>query len=165
MHNFNHERIYVSIAALRLSRICLEESLVYVCRRRAFGAPLSNMQALQIIIAEMAGRCEMFQALLDKIVHQMDAMPHERAQQQCGDIVAILKAEAGDLYEFCANRATQCFGGNALAIDGVGKRIESSLLSTKGYSVPAGATLVMRSFAGRANFARAHKESKPLAKL
>jgi alkylation response protein AidB-like acyl-CoA dehydrogenase len=37
MYNFNHERFYICTMCVRLSRVCMEESIKYALKRKTFG--------------------------------------------------------------------------------------------------------------------------------
>ena len=78
-----------------------------------------------------------------------------------GDVISLLKAEVSKVYELCARETTHIFGGNALYVDGVGKKIESSVMQVKGYAIPAGAEDIMDDYGARAAF----KWAKTYAKL
>ncbi len=86
VHNFNHERFYISICACRLARVCLEEAEQYVVRRVAFGKPLAAMQvrvrvcgmveclsrvcaqSIRMRLANMALEIEQYQAWIERSV-------------------------------------------------------------------------------------------------
>ena len=161
MYNFNHERFYVTTICARLSRICLEESLRYALKRKAFGKSLADQQSIRMKIAAMARRVESLSSWLESLTYQMNTMEHEEANQKIGDIMCLCKAESSKVYEYCAREATMIFGGNALYMDGVGKKIEPAVNQVKGYQIPAGAEDVMDDFGARTAF----KLAKRLAKL
>jgi len=152
MFNFNHERFYISIIMNRLSRICLEESLKYAYRRKAFGKPLSDIQSIRMKVASMSRMIESQHAWLEFITYQMCTMTHSEANQKIGDVICLLKAQGSKVYEHCARETTMIFGGNALYMNGVGKRIEIAVNQVKGYQIPAGAEDVMDDFAARVAF-------------
>jgi alkylation response protein AidB-like acyl-CoA dehydrogenase len=152
MYNFNHERFYISTIINRLSRICLEESIKYASRRKAFGKPLNELQSVRMKIASMSRMIESQQAWLEYITYQMCTMSHAEANQKIGDVICLLKAQASKVYEHCAREATMIFGGNALYMNGVGKKIEVSVNQVKGFQIPAGAEDVMDDYAARVVF-------------
>lgn len=159
-YGFNLERLYTSLSCLRLSRLCIEESIRYTMRRRAFGKPLSNMQSIRMKIANMAIRVSQFGAWIEQVLYQMDTMSHAEANMKIGEHVALIKAEGARVFEFCATEATHCFGGQALFMTGTGRLIEPFLATSKAYAIPAGATDVMLDYTSRVIFKQASKVSK-----
>jgi alkylation response protein AidB-like acyl-CoA dehydrogenase/predicted heme/steroid binding protein len=116
---------------------------------KAFGGKLADLQGIRLLIAEMAAKVEMMQSWLESIVHQVITLGKKRADKELAATICMLKAECGSLYEFCANSTTHVFGGHALVASGPGKRIEGAVAAVKAYTIPAGASMVMRDFAGR----------------
>lgn len=153
-HNFNHERWYVSVIACRLARVCLEESIKYASRRMAFGKPLGAQQSIRMKIANMAREVEMFSAWLEAVTYQIKVIPPKEAPARLGEVIALLKAQCSILYEKVARETTMIFGGNALFVDGPGRKIEGAVSSVKAYQIPAGAEDVMLDFVGKSVFRR-----------
>jgi len=160
VHNFNHERFYIVTVACRLARICLEESIKYALKRRAFGKRLSEVQAIRLKIAAMAREIEALQSWLDYVTYQMCTMSHTEAMMKLGDVISLIKSHASRVYEFCARETTMVFGGNALYQDGVGRKIEAAVQQVKAYQIPAGAEDVMDDYAGRVAFKMAMEIAK-----
>jgi len=160
MFNFNHERFYVTVITTRLARVCLEESVKYAMKRKTFGKKLAEHQAIRMKIAAMARQVESLQAWLDFIVYQMCTMTHKEANEKAGDVICLIKSQASRVYEYCARETTMIFGGNALYLDGVGRKIEAAVGQVKAYQIPAGAEDIMDDFAARVAFRRAHMLSK-----
>ncbi len=90
----------------------------------------------------------------------MCTMSHLEANTKLGDVLGLVKVQASKVYEYCARETTMIFGGNALYMDGVGRKIEPAVAQVKAYQIPAGAEDVMDDFAGRAAFKRAIALSK-----
>jgi len=157
MYNFNHERFYVTAIVARMARICIEESVRYALVRKAFGKSLSEIQTIRMKIAAMVRQVESLQSWLETVTYQLSTMSHEEANLKLGDVISLMKAHASKVYEYCARETTQIFGGNALYVDGVGKRIEAAVGQVKGYQIPAGAEDVMDDFAARVAFKTAAK--------
>jgi alkylation response protein AidB-like acyl-CoA dehydrogenase len=160
MHNFNHERFYVTAIAARMARICLEESIRFATRRRTFGKALHEHQVIRMKIAAMARGIEQLQTWLEFITYQMCTMTHQEANLKLGDIICLLKSQASKTFEFCARETTHIFGGNALHQDSVGRKIERMVASVKGYAIPAGAEDIMDDFAARTAFRLAKMSAK-----
>ena len=161
MYNFNHERMYVATIALRLSRVCLEESIKYALKRKTFGKYLSDTQAIRMKIAAMARRIEAAWSWLESIVYSMCTMSHREASLRLGDVLALVKVESSKVYEYCARETTMVFGGNALMHGGPGDKIVDAVAQVKGYQIPAGSEDVLDDFGARTIF----KLTKMMAKL
>jgi len=160
MYNFNHERFYVTATVCRMARICVEESIKYALNRQAFGKNLSEIQTIRMKIAAMVRQVESLQSWLETVTYQLSTMSHEEANLKLGDVISLIKAHCSKVYEYCARETTQIFGGNALYVDGVGKKIEAAVGQVKGYQIPAGAEDVMDDFAARVAFKTASKIAK-----
>jgi len=160
MQNFNHERLYISTVCCRLARICLEESMKYATKRKTFGKYLSEHQAIRLKIASMIRQVEMLQTWLEFVTYQLTTMTPTEANEKVGDVISLLKAQCSKTYELCARETTNIFGGNALYMDGVGRKIEFAVAQVKGYQIPAGAEDIMDDFGARVAFKRAQMLSK-----
>ena len=161
MYNFNHERMYVATIALRLSRVCLEESIKYALKRKTFGKYLADTQAIRMKIASMARRIECAWAWLESIVYSMTTMSHKDASMRLGDVLALVKVESSKVYELCARETTMVFGGNALMHGGPGDKIVDAVAQVKAYQIPAGSEDVLDDFGARTIF----KLTKMMANL
>jgi len=160
MHNFNHERFYLSIIMSRLSRVCVEECIKYAIIRKAFGKPLSEIQSIRMKISSMVRAVESQQAWLEFITYQMCTMSHKEANEKIGDVISLLKAQGSKVYEHCAREVTMIFGGNALYMNSVGRKIEGAVNQVKFYQIPGGAEDVMDDYAARVAFKKMHSLSK-----
>jgi len=106
MYNFNHERFYIVAVICRLARVCLEESIKYALKRKAFEKPLAETQAIRLKVAAMSRQVESLQAWLDFVTYQMCTMSHAEASMKLGDVISLLKSQASRVYEFCARETT-----------------------------------------------------------
>ena len=149
MHNFNHERFYVSVMGARMSRICVEESLKYALKRKTFGKPLSEHAVIRAKLAAMIRSVEQLQAWLELVTYQLCTMSHHEANVKMGDIICLLKAQMSKTFEFCARESVHIFGGNSLHHGSVGARVEPMVAQVKGYAIPAGAEDIMDDFGAR----------------
>jgi len=161
MYNFNHERFYIACCTTRLARVCLEESTKYALKRKTFGKILAQHQSIRMKLAAMTRQVEQLQTWLEFITYQLCTMSHQDANRQVGDVISLVKAQASKVYEFCARETTMIFGGSALHMDGIGKKIEPAVGQVKAYQIPAGAEDVMDDFAARV----AIKRGQLMAKL
>jgi alkylation response protein AidB-like acyl-CoA dehydrogenase len=160
MHNFNHERFYISVCGARMSRVCVEECIKYALKRKTFGKTLSEQPVIRMKIAAMIRQVEQYQAWLELVTYQLCTMTHEEANLKMGDIICLLKAQMSKTFEYCARESVHIFGGNSMHAGGVGKRIEPMAASVKGYAIPAGAEDVMDDYGARAAFKMAKKMAK-----
>lgn len=142
-YNFNHERVYHSVCCNRMARVCLEESFRFAVKRKTFGKPLAEHDAIKERLARMAAEVEAQQHWLEAVIYQHTNCANSEEEARLGAVVCALKAKGGDVFEKVANEATHIFGGNALDENSVGKRIAPMLAWTKAYSVPAGETIIM----------------------
>jgi alkylation response protein AidB-like acyl-CoA dehydrogenase len=149
MHNFNHERFYVSVMGARMSRICLEESIKYALKRHTFGKPLAEHAVIRAKIAAMIRSVEQLQAWLELVTYQLCTMSHQEANMKMGDIICLLKAQMSKTFELCARESVHIFGGNSLHAGSVGSRVEPMVGQVKGYAIPAGAEDIMDDFGAR----------------
>lgn len=150
MHNFNHERFYITVTGARMSRICLEESIKYALKRKTFGKPLGDHAIIRAKIAAMARSVEMLQSWLELVTYQLCTMSHDEANVKMGDVICLLKSQMSKTLELCARESVHIFGGNSMHAGGVGYRIEPMMGQYKGYAIPAGAEDIMDDYGARA---------------
>jgi alkylation response protein AidB-like acyl-CoA dehydrogenase len=105
MHLFNTNRICVAAQAIGIARAALEESLRYVTKRQAFGAPLASFQAIQFKIADMFILVQAGRNLVYEAAWRVDAgnIDHK--------LIAAAKAFSGQTAVRCADMALQLHGG------------------------------------------------------
>ena len=97
----------ISIAALSvgLSQACLEMSLAYAKQRQTFGKPISQHQAIQFKLADMATQVEMARLLAYKAAWLRDSgLPYGRE-------AAMAKLAASEIAVRAADEAVQIQGG------------------------------------------------------
>jgi butyryl-CoA dehydrogenase len=58
MQTLDTGRIGIAAQAVGIARACLEDSILYARERKQFGQPISNFQAIQWMIADMATEIE-----------------------------------------------------------------------------------------------------------
>jgi acyl-CoA dehydrogenase len=105
METFDRSRPMIAALAAGIIRRCAEESRSYALERKAFGAPISQHQAVQFMIAEMVMSYEMVRLLWQKAAWEVDNGVKRSSTS------AIAKAWGGDLAMKCAVDAVQVFGG------------------------------------------------------
>ena len=143
MYNFNHERWWTVVQAVRFSRVCLEESVRYAHKRKTFGKKLIDHPVIRAKIANMARQVESTQSWLEVITHQMDTMDVDKQRDRLGGAVALLKAQATKTFEYCAREAAQIYGGLAYTRGGQGEKVERLYREVRAYAIPAGSEEIM----------------------
>ena len=110
--SFVHQnRIRQAASSLGAATFCIEESVRYARSRKPFGKPLSDNQAIQFPLVELATQCEMLRLLIYKTAWDMDHMPHERIEQDLSDKISMCNYWANRLVCEAADRAMQVHGG------------------------------------------------------
>jgi alkylation response protein AidB-like acyl-CoA dehydrogenase len=110
--SFVHEnRIRQAAGSLGAAVYCIEESVKYARARKPFGQPLSDNQAIQWPLVELATQCEMLRLLIRKTAWEMDGMPHPEVEKRISDKVSMCNYWANRLCCEAADRAMQVHGG------------------------------------------------------
>jgi alkylation response protein AidB-like acyl-CoA dehydrogenase len=110
--SFVHQnRIRQAASSLGAATFCVEESVRYARSRKPFGKPLSDNQAIQFPLVELATQCEMLRLLIYKTAWDMDHMPHEAIEHQLSDKISMCNYWANRLVCESADRAMQVHGG------------------------------------------------------
>ncbi len=86
----------------------------------------------------MARQIEASQAWLESITYQMNTMTHKEQQSRLGGAIALLKAQASTVFEYCAREAAQIFGGLSYTRGGQGEKVERLYREVRAYAIPAG---------------------------
>lgn len=98
-------RVGVAAQGVGLAQRALDESIKYAKNRRQFGAPISKLQAIQWMIADMSTRLEAARCLMYKAATLQDA----------GEKYSLAAAQAklygSEMAGFCVDRAMQIHGG------------------------------------------------------
>jgi acyl-CoA dehydrogenase len=89
----------------------VEESVRYARTRRVFGKPLSDNQAIQFPLVELATQCEMLRLLIRKTAWEMDRLDHKAIETTLSDRVSMCNYWANRLCCEAADRAMQVHGG------------------------------------------------------
>lgn len=103
----------ISIAALAngLALGAYEASLKYSKEREQFGQPISNFQAIQWILADMATKIEAARLLTYQAANMYDR------GENVNQMSAMAKLYAGEVCVWAAERAIQIFGGYGMTKD------------------------------------------------
>jgi len=98
-------RIGVASQALGVMRAAHDEAIHYSQQRRAFGGPLSKIQAIQFKLAEMERRCQVTRLLIQRAAWQRDSgQPFTRT-------AAMAKLYATEAASWVTHQAIQVHGG------------------------------------------------------
>jgi acyl-CoA dehydrogenase len=110
--HFVHEnRIRQAASSLGAAVYCIEESVKYARERRPFGKPLSDNQAIQFPLVELATQAEMLRLLIRKTAWEMDQMSKPEVAKQLSDKVSMCNYWANRLVCQASDRAMQVHGG------------------------------------------------------
>ena len=110
--SFVHQnRIRQAASSLGAAHYCVEESVKYARTRKPFGKPLSDNQAIQWPLVELATQIEMLRLLIRKTAWDMDRMEHKQIERELSDKVSMCNYWANRLVCEAADRAMQVHGG------------------------------------------------------
>jgi acyl-CoA dehydrogenase len=110
--SFVHEnRIRQAAGSLGAAVFCIEESVKYARERKPFGKPLSDNQAIQWPLVELATQAEMLRLLIQKTAWEMDQMEHKEVEHRLSDKISMCNYYANRLVCEAADRAMQVHGG------------------------------------------------------
>ena len=106
-HFFNENRIRQAASSLGAAEFCIDQAIEYAKVRAPFGKPLSQNQAIQFPLVELATQCEMLRALIHKTAWSMD----EYGAFSVSDKVSMCNYWSNRLCCEAADRAMQVYGG------------------------------------------------------
>jgi acyl-CoA dehydrogenase len=98
-------RISIGAISLGLAEGCLEAATKYAKERKQFGKSISEFQAIQFKLADMATRIEAARSLVYHAARLKDA------GHAFGKEASFAKLYASEACNFCATEAVQIFGG------------------------------------------------------
>jgi acyl-CoA dehydrogenase len=106
----NQNRIRQAASSLGAATFCVDESVRYARTRKPFGKPLSDNQAIQFPLVELATQAEMLRLLIYKTASEMDSMTLNEIERQISDRVSMCNYWANRLCCEAADRAMQVHG-------------------------------------------------------
>ncbi|VUC32641.1 unnamed protein product [Clonostachys rosea] len=126
MSNFNHERAWLSCMALRLARVCLEDSYIYASRRETFGKKLLSNQIIRAKLATAGRELEAGQAYLEQLVYMLAQSLRTTGVEPVGigGLLASSKVLSCRVLEQAVREAQQIMGGVGYSRGGRGGRVE-----------------------------------------
>lgn len=105
MHTLDGGRIGIATQALGIARAAFEESVKYAKQREAFGRPISQFQAIQFMIADMATRIDAARLLIWRAADLKDRnLPHSQE-------ASMAKLYASETAMWVTTKAVQIHGG------------------------------------------------------
>ena len=139
-------RISIAAACVGIARSALEQAAAYIQQRKAFGAPLAELQGLRFMLAEMA-----------RDVVAARALTHEAARakdrgEPIGELSSLAKWTASDAAMRVATDAVQLFGGSGYSRE---TGIERLMRDAKGAQIYEGTNQVHREIVAGAVLKRA----------
>ena len=143
MGNFNSERYGISASALGYAEACYDEALAWAQQRQTFGSALVGHQVIRHKLVDMQQRIQATSAWLDHVVAQADAGATD------GDWVAsvcMLKNQATQTMQFCADAGVQILGGMGFMRGTVVERIYREV---KVLTIGGGTEEIMKELAAR----------------
>ncbi|TKA71099.1 hypothetical protein B0A49_03251 [Cryomyces minteri] len=147
LKHFNPERLTLACAALRLSRLCCEDSLSYALTRTTFGKPLISNQSIRAKISKMGQLIEPAWAFLEQLVYTIHISQSQNRHINIGGMTALLKVTATRCLEKCCREAQQIMGGAGYNRAGKGARIEQISRDVRVFVVGGGSEEVIRDLA------------------
>ena len=143
-------RISIGAACVGIARSALEQAAAYLQQRKAFGAPLAELQGLKFMLAEMARDVAGARAL----VH--DAARAKDRNEPLGELSSLAKWTASDTAMKVATDAVQLFGGSGYSRE---TGIERLMRDAKGAQIYEGTNQIHRLIVADAVLDRARTSS------
>jgi alkylation response protein AidB-like acyl-CoA dehydrogenase len=137
-------RINIGACSLGAAQTCLERTLLYMSERRQFGAALSEFQALQFKVADMATELEAARLMIYRAAALIDAKADNATQA-----AAMAKRYATDAGFRIVNEALQLHGGYGYLQD---YEIERFLRDVRVHQILEGTNEIMRVIIARGLF-------------
>ena len=108
MHSLDRNRPIIGAQAVGIAQGAIDCAAAYMRDRRAFGIPLSEMQGLRFMVADMVIRTEAARALVYRSCGMVDGDP----TGQLAEFGAMAKCFASDVAMAVTTDAVQLLGGN-----------------------------------------------------
>lgn len=145
MRVLDGSRMFVAAQAVGIAQGALEEGTAYARNRIQFGKPISEHQAIQLMIAEMAARIEAARLLTYKAALTLDARDQKTAPRLC----AMAKFLASDIAMKVTTDAVQVLGGYGYMKD---FPVERMMRDAKLTQIYTGTNQILRLVAARSIF-------------
>ena len=102
----NIARVHTAARAVGLARAAVEDTTSYLQRRRQFGRPIADFQALRFTLADMATQVDQARAHYRQVAHLLDEGQPAESES------AMAKLAATEMAVRVTNSAMQLHGGN-----------------------------------------------------
>jgi len=142
MQGLDGGRINIASCSLGAARACLEKSLTYVNDRKQFGKKISDFQATQFKLADMATQLEAARLMVLKAASELDSLGQETTKS-----CAMAKRFATDIGFTICNEALQLHGGYGYLSE---YQIERYVRDLRVHQILEGTNEVMRVIISRA---------------
>ena len=109
LHTLTGGRIAIGAHSVGLAQACLDAALAYAQERKAFGKAITQFQAVQFKLADMALEIELARTMVWRA-----AAEYMRARKSSGEVrklAAMAKLYASETAKRCADQAVQIHGG------------------------------------------------------
>ncbi len=156
MSNFNGERLAMSAMALGFSQACFDEALSWARERKTFGSALVDKQVIRHKLVDMQMRIHATEAWLDAVTAAADdgdnwgqipiSSPKLESDPNLVAQVCMLKNQATQTMQFCADQAVQILGGMGYMR---GTKSERIYREVKVMMIGGGAEEIMKDLAAR----------------
>jgi alkylation response protein AidB-like acyl-CoA dehydrogenase len=113
MHSLDRNRPIIGAQAVGIAQGAIDCAAAYMKERRAFGSPISELQGLRFMLADMAIQNEAARAL----VYRSCAMVDDDPTHELSSIGAMAKCFATDTAMSVTTDAVQLLGGNGYTKD------------------------------------------------
>ena len=144
MQGLDGGRINIASCSLGAAKACLEKSLIYVNDRTQFGKKISDFQATQFKLADMATQLEAARLMVLKAASELDNLGQETTKS-----CAMAKRFATDIGFAICNEALQLHGGYGYLSE---YQIERYVRDLRVHQILEGTNEVMRVIISRALF-------------
>jgi alkylation response protein AidB-like acyl-CoA dehydrogenase len=114
MHTLDRSRPTIGAQAVGIGQGALDHAVAYMHERRAFGAPIADLQGLRFMVADMAMRLEAARTLVYRACSVIDQGDPRGELSMLG---AMAKAFASDTAMAVATDAVQLLGGYGYTTD------------------------------------------------
>jgi butyryl-CoA dehydrogenase len=139
-------RISIAAGCVGIARSALEQAAAYMHQRKAFGAPIAELQGLKFMLAEMARDVAAARALVHEAARAKDR------GDPIGEASSLAKWTASDTAMKVSTDAVQLFGGSGYSRE---TGIERLMRDAKGAQIYEGTNQVHRNIVADAVLERA----------
>ena len=143
MHNDNGERLGIACGALGFAQACYDEAQAWAQQRKTFGVTINQHQVIRHKLVDMQQRIRSTEAWLDAVAARADG--GDTGADWVGE-VCVLKNQATQTMQFCADTAVQILGGMGFMRGTVSERIYREV---KVLTIGGGTEEIMKELAAR----------------